>query len=294
MIITLGHLRAELFSLLKSAGIERPEWEARQILKDGASLADTQILLGSGMYMAEDTAERLLSLARRRASGEPLAYVLGRWEIFGLDMEITPDVLIPREDTGVLIGICLEYAADRENLRILDLCCGSGLVGVALAKLIPSARVTLADISRSALAVTKINARKNLGGDDRVIIMEADALADPSPRLGRFDIICCNPPYISDGEWETLDPSVRDFEPSLALRGGPDGLDFYRAVISRWGAALRPGGLLAFETGFDQSEKVRVLMDGAGFLQTAIYEDAQGHGRAAAGQTDKGDDTNGG
>lgn len=318
MIYTVGHLRAEIFARLKSAGIDRAEWETRQLLCEGAGMTIPQILLGSGMYLPEETAGRVLALAARRASGEPLAYIWGRWEIFGLELLITPDVLIPREDTGVLIETCgarlahlaagvlgeglpgdwpIREAANKQGegvsplppvdgsppgVRILDLCCGSGCVGIALAKAFPGVHVTLADISEPALRLAKQNARKSLGGNE-VICVPADALAPPSPHLGRFDVIACNPPYIADGEWPGISPSVRDFEPEPALRGGADGLDFYRALSARWGAALRPGGSLIFEVGYRQAAAVRDILAGAGFTGIETARDGQGYERVVSG-----------
>ena len=201
--------------------------------------------------------ENALEMAGRRLSGEPLAYVLGRWWFHRLELKITSDVLIPRPDTETLAEAALEAIKPLEAPRVLDLCCGSGCVGLALAYERSEAMLTLADISPEALAVARENAARYA---PQAAVVQMDALAPPPEGFGPFDLICSNPPYIDAAEYEALDKSVRAYEPKLALLGGEDGLDFYRAIAQKWQEALVPGGILAFEVGYRQAQDVQQLL----------------------------------
>jgi release factor glutamine methyltransferase len=212
----------------------------------------------------------------RTAYDRPQAYELGEWEFYGLTLKVTPDVLIPRPDTERLVDLALAFLKNRPGEQyILDLCCGSGCVGLAVAAHCPAARVTYGDISEAALAV----ARSNGCEDIRVI----DALKPPSPGLGPFDALLCNPPYVTDGDTENLDASVRDYEPPVALFGGRDGLDFYRALLPDWLSVLRPGGLFAVEIGFDQAAAVERMTRDAGLDGVAVRRDYGGRDRIVSG-----------
>ncbi len=201
----------------------------------------------------DESVERLLR-------GEPLAYVLEQWEFHGLPLVVTRDVLIPRNDTEVVTGLAIKRALFLEqNPRILDLCTGSGCIGLAVARRVKDARVTLADVSQEALAVARRNC-SNLGLSRRVSCVCVDAKQPAPDFLGEFDLIVSNPPYVTTAELQTLDVSVREFEPHLALDGGTDGLDFYRAIVRNFRRVLKPGGYLCFEFGQGQAGAVcRIL-----------------------------------
>ena len=227
--------------------------------------------------------EKLAELLERRLAGEPVAYLIGEWEFYGLGLDITPDVLIPRMDTEVLAerAILLARAAG-EGARVLDLCAGSGCVGLAVAANVPGCRVVLADVSEAALRLCKQNVRRN-ELNARVTCVQADALEPPDAALWDFDVIACNPPYIPTGDIAGLDVSVRDYEPRSTLDGGADGLDFYRAIAARWGAALRLGGALLFEVGIGQAGDVGAILAQNQFEQIQTFQDTQGIGRVVEG-----------
>ena len=211
-----------------------------------------------------------------------MAYLIGEWEFYGLTLEVTPAVLIPRADTEVLAEAAVEFAGRMERCRLLDLCTGSGCVGLAAAANVPGCRVLLGDVSEKALEVCRRNVRR-CGLADRVKADVLDALAPPPASIGTFHCITCNPPYITRGEMETLDRSVKDFEPHLALCGGEDGLDFYRAIVRNWKAALTEGGRMYFEVGAGQADAVLRLMQSGGFADVNVLPDTQGIGRVVYG-----------
>ena len=174
---------------------------------------------------------------------------------------MSPDVLIPRDDTCAVTELAINKGLflDKDP-RILDLCCGSGCIGLAIASRVKDARVTLADISKEALAVAKKNiARNKLGG--RVSTFQVDARQAAPGFLGKFDMIVSNPPYITGEEMKQLPKSVNDFEPHLALFGGEDGLDFYRSILEHYTAILKPGGFVCFEFGMNMADAVCRLLE---------------------------------
>ena len=189
-------------------------------------------------------------------------------------------MLIPRDDTCAVTELALEQALFLgDQPRILDLCTGSGCIGLALASKIRDSKVTLADISRDALAVAKKNVnRLKLSG--RVTCIAADALTEPDPFLGKFHMIVSNPPYITKGEMERLPESVKAYEPHLALYGGEDGLDFYRAICKNYRKALKPGGFLCFEFGMGQGDAVCELLENHAFTVLERAKDYRGVERA--------------
>lgn len=198
---------------------------------------------------------------RRLLNDEPLAYILGEWEFYGLKLFVSPDVLIPRDDTCAVAELAINRSLFLEkDPRILDLCCGSGCIGLAVASRVKDARVTLADISKEALAVAKKNIAQNkLGG--RMSIFQVDARKKAPNFLGKFDMIVSNPPYITGEEMKQLPRSVDAFEPHLALYGGEDGLDFYRAILANFTPALKPVGCVCFEFGMGQGDAVCRLLE---------------------------------
>lgn len=198
---------------------------------------------------------------RRLLNDEPLAYILGEWEFYGLKLFVSPDVLIPRDDTCAVAELAINRSLFLEkDPRILDLCCGSGCIGLAVASRVKDARVTLADISKEALAVAKKNIAQNkLRG--RMSIFQVDARKKAPNFLGKFDMIVSNPPYITGEEMKQLPRSVDAFEPHLALYGGEDGLDFYRAILANFTSALKPGGCVCFEFGMGQGDAVCRLLE---------------------------------
>ena len=242
--------------ILRAAGVEAYAQEARMLAAFAAGKTVAELLRDANLYT--NTLEKTRELAERRASGEPAAYILGAWEFYGLPFIVDGSVLIPRVDTEPLAELAIPLAGSG---RVLDLCCGTGCLGITIAKNAPGARVTCADVSDDALRIARRNAALN---SVSVPCVRADALEAPPPALGSFDLIVCNPPYIATAEIAELDASVRDYEPALALDGGEDGLRFYRTVCTLWSAALAPGGRLAFEVGEEQAAPVREIAAQAG------------------------------
>lgn len=260
---------------LKAAGIEAAGLEARLLLAFAADKTPEEFLRDIRMYPDEAFTLRAEELLRRRLAGEPAAYLTGSWSFYGLDLEINPNVLIPRADTELAVDAALECLRDTAGSRVLDLCTGSGCIGIAIASRLPDCRAVLADLDRRALLLAKRNTLlTHVSG--RVLCAEADVHQGPSPRLGEFDLIVCNPPYIPTGELEALDPSVRDYEPHTALDGGEDGLAFYRSIFARWTGIIRPGGWLVLECGEGQSMALRRMAEETGIIPTDTMVDRHG------------------
>ena len=202
-------------------------------------------------------------------------------ELLCFALDISRDVLIPRPDTETLVDRGIVFVKDLpDGARVLDLCAGSGCVGLAVAASCPNTRVILADWSEDALRVCRQNVRRcNLTA--QVSVIRANALEAPSSALWDFDLILCNPPYIPTGDLAGLDASVRDYEPVMARMTLT--LDFYRAVASGWKSALRPGGMLAFEIGYDQAPAVEYIMAGQGYENIETFKDPGDHWRVVEG-----------
>ena len=284
MAITYNNLYLDIRRQLKAAGVESAQLEARELVCHAAGKSREEFYRDLPLYASAEVEGKVEALLQRRLAGEPAPYLIGEWEFYGLTLEVTPDVLIPRMDTELLAerAILLARAAGA-GARVLDLCTGSGCVGLAVAANVPDCRVVLADVSEGALAVCGRNIRR-CGLLSSAVPLSADALRPPPPALWDFDIITCNPPYIPTGDLAGLDPEVRKFEPRLALDGGADGLNFYRAVTAHWGKALRRGGSLLFEVGIGQAGPVKDLMAAQGFSQIQAHQDTAGIWRVLEGQ----------
>lgn len=283
MAATYNNLYLDARKRLRAAGVESAQLEAREIVCYAADKSREQFYRDSALYASAQVENRVEELLNRRLAGEPVAYIIGEWEFYGLPLDISRDVLIPRMDTELLAerAILLARAAG-EGARVLDLCAGSGCVGLAVAANVPACRAVLADVSEGAIQVCKRNVRRN-DLNARVACVLADALQTPSSALWDFDVIACNPPYIPTGDLEGLDLSVRDYEPRLALDGGPDGLDYYRAIASGWKSALRLGGSLLFEVGIGQAPAVETILASNGYEDIQTYQDTAGIWRVVQG-----------
>jgi release factor glutamine methyltransferase len=221
------------------------------------------------------------SLIERRRRGEPVAYILGRREFFGLDFVVDRRALVPRPDTEALVEVALERTRSRSQYgRALDLCTGSGCVAVAFAKARPTWRVTATDISTDAVALAWENARR-VGVASCLAVLAGDLFTPVANE--HFELVLANPPYIPSADIAALDVDVREFEPRRALDGGSDGLDLVRAVVSAAPRHLVPGGVLAVEVGFDQAPRARSLFEAAGFTFIESRRDYGGHERVVSG-----------
>ena len=281
---TYNNLYLDIRRQLKAAGVDNAQLEARELVCYAADKTREQFLRDMSLYVADNVEKRVHDLVDRRLAGEPVAYIIGEWEFYGLPLDISRDVLIPRLDTELLAerGILLARSAG-EGARVLDLCAGSGCVGLAVAANVPQCRVVLADVSEGALRVCKQNVRRS-GLNAQVVCLLADAMQPPAANFWDFDVIVCNPPYIPTGDIAGLDNSVRDYEPHLALDGGADGLDFYRAIAARWGNALRLDGTLVFEVGIGQVGDVEMILAKNGFTEIKTYQDTAGIWRVVEGK----------
>ena len=284
MVETYGALYLRARRALQPVYGEQAGTVARELLSAASGKRAEEILADRELYARQEVCTRLDEYLARAVQGEPLAYILGQWDFAGMTLTVTPDTLIPRDDTMAVTELAVSKALFLEQApRILDLCTGTGCIGLAIARRVKDARLVLGDISPAAVRVAKKNAQElRLGG--RVSCLTVDALAPAAKFLGVFDLIVSNPPYVTSGEMAELEPSVRLYEPSLALDGGPDGLTFYRAILRNFTPALRPGGYLCFEFGMGQEHSVCALLQESDYEICELQKDLRGVVRAVLAQ----------
>ena len=282
MAITYNDLYLEIRRQLRAADSGDPTLEARELVAFACGKTKEELLRDSRLYVTPEVEARVRALVQRHLDGEPTAYLIGEWEFYGLPLDISRDVLIPRPDTEVLAGLAIDFVKTQGECRVLDLCAGSGCVGLAVASQCPGSRVVLGELSEGALRVCRQNIRRN-GLSGRVVPMQMDALAPPPAQLGEFRCLVSNPPYIPAGDIPGLDPSVRDYEPHMALDGGADGLDFYRNLAGEWKNALTVGGKIFLEVGIGQADDVLRLLRAQGFGDLEITKDLNGIPRVVHG-----------
>ena len=282
MATTYNNLYMDIRQELHRAGIDAATLEARELVAFAAGKTRQELLRDSRLYVPQDVEERAKALVVRHLAGEPLAYLIGEWSFCGMDLDVNESVLIPRVDTEVLAEQASGYVKTLPEARVLDLCAGSGCVGLAIAKFCPGSHVVLGELMEGALRVCRQNIRR-CGLTSQCMPWQVDALDGPPPRFGDFDCIVSNPPYIPDGDIAGLDVPVREYEPLTALKGGSDGLDFYRAISERWRTALRPGGRLYFEVGIGQADDVLRIMRTQGFGDIEVIPDTAGIPRVVYG-----------
>ena len=278
MAITYNNLYLDLRAELRRAGDEEATQSARELVCAAAGKTREELVRDGSLYASPEVEAAAHELVKRHLAGEPVAYLIGEWEFYGLPLRVTPDVLIPRDDTCAVAELAIRKALFLEqDPRILDLCCGSGCIGLAIASRVKDAKVTLADLSMEALAIAKENTGLNrLGG--RVRCVQADATKKAPAFLGKYDMIVSNPPYVTGAEMQALPHSVKDFEPAMALYGGEDGLDFYRAIVENYTPALKKGGFVCFEFGMGQGDDVCRILEENGYAileRTRDYNDRE-------------------
>lgn len=277
-------------ALLQTEDVQDAGVLARMLICHASGKSQADFLADRDLYASERIVQAVEEGLRRLLNDEPIAYILGQWEFYGLPLHVSQDVLIPRDDTCAVADLAIHQALFLEkDPRILDLCCGSGCIGLAIASRVKDAKVTLADISPKALSIAKENVALNkLSG--RVRCVSADALKPAFPFLGKFDMIVSNPPYITGQEMTQLPKSVAEYEPHLALYGGEDGLDFYRSIAKNFAPALKPGGYLAFEFGETQGDDVCAILEENGYTileRTRDYNDRERAVLAQYGRKDE-------
>ncbi len=268
---------------LRRCGIEAYNLEARLIVAHAAGKSSAELMRDLHLYTTSEVESKVREYIERRIAGEPVAYITGSWEFYGLPMIVTPDVLIPRMDTEVLVNTAKELLIGyKMDAKVLDLCCGSGCITCAVGHEMPATKLVAVDISPSALEICRKNIALNRLSA-RAICMQADALSSPPMSIGQFDMIISNPPYIATAEIDTLDSSVKDHEPLWALDGGEDGLRFYKSIIKHWKTTLRPYGMLLFEVGEGQAGAVSEMLQAASFRSVFTRKDTLGVDRVVVG-----------
>lgn len=294
MVKTYGNLYLDTRRAL--IGIEDPDTAgmvARYLLCYVSGKTQEYILSHKEIYATEEVCKGVQEGLRRLLKEEPLPYVLGEWEFYGLPLYVTKDVLIPRDDTCAVAEMAIQKALFlKQDPRVLDLCCGSGCIGLAIASRVKDARVTLGDLSPEALAIAKKNVHRHKL-NAKVSCVRVDALREAPAFMGKFDMIVSNPPYVTGEEMKMLPVSVRDFEPSMALYGGDDGLDFYRAISRNSRSVLKPGGYLLFEFGMGQGDAVCRILEQDGYTILERKKDFNNRERAVMAQYGREEEENG-
>ncbi len=274
----LQGIRGELYTLFKEHNMESPSSNAGLILMHILGINKTQ-LLANNYVVPIDKINEIAKMAERRISGEPIQYIIGSCDFFGLEFFVNPSTLIPRPETELLVEELKKRFDLLKPTVLWDIGCGSGCIGISLAYMCCDLRVFEIDISPKAIETAKATAIK-YGLDDRIDFIEQDILRG-MPDIPKPQVIVSNPPYIPSGDIADLQREVKDFEPISALDGGLDGLVFYRKIIED--NPLEEGGLLAFEIGFDQGEKVVELMQNSGYKEVELLKDLAGLDRIVLG-----------
>ena len=282
MAITYNDLYMDVRQELRAAGIQAATLEARELVCYAAGKTRQDLMRDARLYVPAAIEAQVHALVKRHLAGEPVAYLIGEWEFYGLPLDISEHVLIPRPDTEVLAEEAIKFVQTLDECRVLDLCAGSGCVGLAIASQVPKARVVLGELSEGALRICRQNIRRN-GLSSQVVPLAMDVMAGPPAHMGEFDCIVSNPPYIPRADIETLDVSVKDYEPHMALDGGEDGLDFYRTICQNWQDVMHVGTRLLFEVGIGQADDVLRLMRSAGFGDLEVIDDPAGIPRVVCG-----------
>jgi release factor glutamine methyltransferase len=281
---TIAEALGDAARLLRAAGVREARREAGSLLAHALGRDRAYLFTHDEERLAGPESSAFLGLVERRASGEPLQYVTGRQEFYGLDFEVTPDVLIPRPETELLVEAALEVLRGRAAPLVCDVGTGSGCIAVALLHERADARALALDISAAALRVARRNAERH-GVSPRMETLLSDcfeALRDGGRAGARFPLVVSNPPYIAEGELAGLQREVRDHEPRAALTPGGDGLSVIRRLVSEAPGFLEPGGHLLFEIGFGQHEQVAALPDPNVWTPLGIRPDLQGIPRVVA------------
>ncbi|MBE5996550.1 MAG: peptide chain release factor N(5)-glutamine methyltransferase [Lachnospiraceae bacterium] len=278
---TLFEIRKEGERILTEAGIDDPSYDAMALLMHCFAIDRVKYGMMSSMKIPKDSPEysAYRNAVRRRAEHVPLQHLTGRADFMGLSFYVTPDVLIPRFDSEILVQAAAETA--KPGMNVLDLCTGSGCLLLALMKEIPGLSGTGCDLSSAALKVAETNAE--MLGISPVKWLCGDLFDALPPSAGPFDIILTNPPYIETAVIKTLSEEVREHEPYQALDGGTDGLTFYRRILRDAGKWLFEGGMLIAEIGYDQAEKVKELFEKNDFTDIRVLYDLGGNARAVQG-----------
>lgn len=284
---TLGGLYREGKELLDSCQIEDAALDAWLLLEHAAGIDRAHFLAFTDVPADPEAEREYREMIARRAAHEPLQYLTEAAPFYGRAFSVNPDVLIPRQDTEILVDTALRLTESIQNLRLLDLCTGSGCVGLTIVAERRDAYGILTDISEGALNTAERNAQR-FHVDDRICLINSDFFSAPFfiRAGGSFHLITANPPYIPSGELSSLMEEVKDHEPRLALDGGEDGLSCYRVLAEQAGRYLRAGGWLVTEIGSDQGKDVPALFEKAGFTDVSCIKDLSGLDRVVCARHD--------
>ena len=254
---------------LKAAGIEDSVFEAKVIIKHITGLSNSEILTAYTKELTEYEQNNLTAILRQREIRYPLQYILGEWDFYKYRFKVGVGVLIPRSDTEILVEKCCEYLENKPSPKILDLCAGSGCIGISLALDFPDSAVVMVEKYPEALRYIEQNIE--FCGAYNSLAIKGD-VCDGTACEQTYDLIVSNPPYIPPNEMAITSPETK-FEPETALLGGQDGLDFYRTIINNYKNSLKDGGMLAFEVGINEAERVKSLLTDSGFVKITITKD---------------------
>lgn len=267
-------------SVLKKSNSVTPQLDATVLLCYVLKCDRVFLIVNDKKEVSTEDERVYFELVDKRKKDMPIAYIVGKQEFMSLDFYVDENVLIPRPDTEILVEHIINIDSKKE--RILDMCCGSGCIGISLAYYLKNSVVHMADVSEEALKIAKKNAENILAEDGRVDFFEIDILKNVPEE--KYDILVSNPPYIDAVAMKALDKNVIDYEPKLALFGGDDGLKFYRRIANIAPDVLNDGGILVFEIGEDQGDVVTNIMKENGFKNIVILDDLAGRNRVVEGR----------
>ena len=277
--VTLKDYQLQLMKALKDGDVEYPGLEAKWIMEQVTGLSRTEQIISENRLMDSAEVSEILIMLKRRLSGEPLDFIFGYKEFYGLRFDINKHVLSPRPETEMLVDFVLERTAPQEVFSLLDLGTGSGAIVISVLFQRPNARAIAVDISEEALKIAKRNAQKHSVSERLKLIQGSwdSAIGET------FDFILSNPPYIDSAAMEELSPDVRGYDPEIALHGGDDGLVAYREILKHVPGMMNKAGWLAMEIGFDQGLSVPELIANVGFQNVGVLKDYSGHDRVVFG-----------
>jgi release factor glutamine methyltransferase len=280
--LKVQQLLSKSYEILKKQNIESYMLDCQLILGKVLNLDRMSIIINRELEVEDHKAEEYFKLVEKRKDKMPIKYITEQVEFMGIDFFIKEGVLIPRPDTEILVEEAIKEIKDREFTKICDVCCGSGAIGLSIAKLLDYTKVYCCDISETAEQVTRKNI-EILSLDNRVSFTKSDLLNFTLLDKLQFDVIVSNPPYIRTEVIPTLMEDVKDYEPYIALWGGEDGLDFYRRITTESLKVLKAGGVLAYEIGYDQSVEVETILRENGYYNVKTVKDLAGNDRVVIG-----------
>ena len=261
---------------LYSAGVEDCVFEAKQIIKHITGLSSSEILMNYTKELSEFQRNNLTAVLKQRELRYPLQYIFGEWSFYGRDFYVGPGVLVPRADTETVIEVCLDCLKDKKEPKILDLCAGSGCIGITLAKEKEDSDCLMVEKYPEAMRYAEKNIPRNKADNARVI---AGDVFEGTANGEKYDLIVSNPPYVAENGTEECSPETK-YEPQTALMGGTDGLKFYRAITDNYKDSLKEKGMLCFEVGIGQADAVKEILNAAGFTGIDAKKDLNGIERA--------------